>query len=131
MNQSSIDRGLFRSIFYRTYNDTENRGNEYRQEEFSVPVQSTTLEMRNSTYGKLDIDAFVAPGVRVSGDDIIIGKTSKIKGNSQMNLGKKEFKDCSIPLRRSENGVIDQVMLTNNYDGQKFVKVKVRSVRIP
>ena len=87
--------------------------------------------MRNSTYQKLDQDAFVAPGVRVSGDDIIIGKISKIKGNDQMNLGKKEFKDCSIPLRRSENGVVDQVMITNNYDGQKFVKVKVRSVRIP
>ncbi len=131
MNQSSIDRGLFRSIFYRTYNDTETRGNEYRQEEFAVPVQSSTLEMRNSTYQKLDQDAFVAPGVRVSGDDIIIGKISKIKGNDQMNLGKKEFKDCSVPLRRSENGVVDQVMITNNYDGQKFVKVKVRSVRIP
>lgn len=107
MNQSSIDRGLFRSIFYRTYSDTETRGNEYRQEEFSVPQQSTTLEMRNATYQKLDKDAFVAPGIRVSGDDIIIGKISKIKGNDQMNLGKKELKDCSIPLRRSENGVID------------------------
>lgn len=30
-----------------------------------------------------------------------------MKGNEQMNLGKKEHKDCSIPLRRSENGVID------------------------
>ena len=107
MNQSSIERGLFRSIFYRTYNDTETRSNEYREESFSVPIQSTTLEMRNSTYGKLDNDAFVAPGVRVSGDDIIIGKISKIRGNDQMNLGKKEFKDCSVPLRRSENGVVD------------------------
>ena len=45
---------------------------------------------------------------------MIIGKIAKIKGNDLMNIGKKEFKDCSIPLRRSENGVIDQVLLTNN-----------------
>ncbi len=38
MNQSSIDRGLFRSIFYRTYSDTETKGTDYRHEEFTVPI---------------------------------------------------------------------------------------------
>ena len=96
-----------------------------------MPVHSTTLEMRNGTYSKLDRDAFVNTGQRVSGDDIIIGKVSKIKGNDLMDFGKKEFKDSSVALRRSENGVVDQVMITNNFEGQKFVKVKVRSIRVP
>ena len=34
-------------------------------------------------------------------------------------------KDVSSSLRNSESGMIDQVMVTTNVDGQRFVKVKV------
>jgi len=129
MNQSSIERGFFRSVFYRTYNDEED-SDKRKKERFCRPSPSTTIEMRRGTYDKIDVDGLIFPGTRVSGEDIIIGKVVDLD-TKRLDLGKKTQKDASVPLRRSECGIIDTVMITNNSVGAKFVKVKMRSVRIP
>merc|ERR1719195_2239993 len=37
----------------------------------------------------------------------------------------------SVGLRSAESGIVDSVILTTNADNKKFVKVRVRSVRVP
>ena len=47
------------------------------------------------------------------------------------NRQTKEKKDWSIPLKHSEKGYIDQVVLTSNEESKRLVKVKMRTVKIP
>nr|AJQ24539.1 RNA polymerase II subunit 2 [Aciculosporium take] len=134
MNQSSIDRGLFRSLFFRSYSDQEKKVGLNYTEVFEKPFHQSTLRMKHGTYDKLDDDGIVAPGVRVSGEDIIIGKTAPIDQENQ-DLGARtsvhQRRDISTPLRSTENGIIDSVILTVNADNVKYVKVRVRTTKVP
>ncbi|KAF2637389.1 second largest subunit of RNA polymerase II [Massarina eburnea CBS 473.64] len=134
MNQSSIDRGLFRSLFYRAYTEQEKRIGVNVLEQFEKPTRADTMRLKAGTYDKLDDDGVVAPGVRVSGDDVIIGKTAPIPADTK-ELGQKTVlhtkRDVSTPLRSTENGIIDQVLFTTNTEGLRFVKVRTRTTKIP
>ncbi|KAK1233816.1 DNA-dependent RNA polymerase II [Marasmius sp. AFHP31] len=56
MNQTSIDRGLFRSIYYRSYVDPEKKSGVQQLEEFEKPLRENTLRMKHGTYDKLEDD---------------------------------------------------------------------------
>ncbi|KAI1408354.1 DNA-dependent RNA polymerase II beta subunit [Hypoxylon sp. FL1857] len=134
MNQSSIDRGLFRSLFFRSYSDCEKRVGINTVETFEKPFRADTLRLKQGTYDKLDDDGIIAPGVRVLGEDIIIGKTSPINpDNEEMGQRTKVHvkRDASTPLRSTETGIVDSVILTTNQDGLRYVKVRVRTTKIP
>ncbi|KAH9835059.1 DNA-directed RNA polymerase II subunit RPB2 [Teratosphaeria destructans] len=134
MNQSSIDRGLFRSLFFRSYIDQEKKIGMSVVEAFENPSRMDTMKMKQGTYDKLDLDGIINPGARVSGDDIIIGKTAPIAPDAE-ELGQRTKmhvkRDVSTPLRSTENGIIDQVILTTNTEGLKFVKVRTRTTKVP
>jgi len=134
MNQSSIDRGLFRSAFYRSYKETEVKEKVSLAESFEKPDPTTTTGMRDTNYDKIEEDGLAAPGTRVNGGDVIIGKTTpKPRQDPTLSraIMRRTKKDCSRFLRQSENGVVDKVILTTNENGDRFTKVRVMSLRIP
>jgi DNA-directed RNA polymerase II subunit RPB2 len=131
MNQSSVDRGLFRSIFYRTYKSEEQIKTSILREQIENPGQDVTGK-KHGSYDKLDDDGLASPGTRVSGEDIIIGKTimtTVFDSNSKNSQENK--RDVSVALRSAEAGVVDQVLITVNGKGNRFIQMRVRSVRVP
>ena len=131
MNQSSIDRGFFRSAFYRSYKAEEKRTGSLVQEVIEVPDRDVTVAMRHGTYDKLDADGIAPPGTRVSGDDVVIGKTTPLPDEAPGVAQRFTRKDASVCIRHAEAGVVDAVLVTTGADGQRFVKMRVRSVRVP
>jgi len=130
MNQSSIDRGFFRSICLRSYKEEEKKGSRGEREEIEKPHKDWCERMKRGTYDKLDEDGIVPPGTRVSAEDVIIGKTSLLPEDP---TGANPFRkrDCSHMCKANENGIVDQVLVTTGDSGQKFVKIRIRSTRIP
>lgn len=81
----------------------------------------------------MEDDGLVSPGTTVTGDDAIVGRTMELPPEEQRDarLARYEKQDKSVFLRASENGIVDQVMLTVGPKGLRTVKIRVRSVRVP
>lgn len=125
MSQSSIDRGLFRSSFFRTYNATAEKK---KNEAFEIPMGMKT----RGSYDKLGPDGLAEPGVRISNNDMLIGVTTPyaVKGPDGINSTMSR-KERSTYMRSNEAGIVDRVMLTTDIEGNKYSKVRIRNLRIP
>eukprot|EP00916_Digyalum_oweni_P019141 GHVL01031883.1.p1 GENE.GHVL01031883.1~~GHVL01031883.1.p1 ORF type:complete len:930 (+),score=122.69 GHVL01031883.1:93-2882(+) len=101
MNQSAIDRGLFRSFFYRTYTADEKVQGTRLMQRFEKPVFSDTFSIKRGDYSKLDEDGLVEPGCRVLGDDVIMGMTTPtvVDPDDPNKIHTKSRKDISQLLR--------------------------------
>jgi len=131
INKSAVDRGLFRSTFYRTYKDDEKKLQSSGEEEkFTKPDPNITKGMKPGSYSKLNNNGMIEENVFVNSNDIIIGKIIPMKSNSK-DRTKQVFKDNSTMLRNNESGFIDKVYINCNAEGHRFCKVRIRSERIP
>jgi DNA-directed RNA polymerase II subunit RPB2 len=157
VNRAALDRGLFRSVFYRTYKDEEKKNQASGEEErFCRPDVGQTKHMKLANYNKLGADGLVPENTYVGSDDILIGKVVPLRlravegamasGVSHTSLasmsaaaaaaaveaaGGKRFRDASKMLRNNETGFVDKIYKGRNGEGFSFVKMRVRSERVP
>ena len=134
INRASLDRGLFRSIFYRTYKDEERKNQSSGEEErFAYPDTTLTRQMKNANYEKLDQTGFVPENTFVNSDDILIGKVVPLRVPTGMVIpaGAKKYRDVSKTMRNNESGWVDRIFRNRNGEGYSFAKVRVRQDRIP
>ncbi len=134
LNQSSVERGMQRSFYYKVHTTSEIKypgGLQDRIEKPNSEVKGYRLE---EDYRLLEDDGVVFLGQYVQSGDVIVGKISpprfieEIEGFGQMvNLNI----DSSMSLKEDEKGVVSSVYLIENNSGEKEVNVLLRHQRLP
>jgi len=136
LSKSSVDRGLGRTFFYRIYEAESKQYPGGMRDNFEIPNADDNLRgyKGEKSYRLLEDDGIVATESRVSGGDILIGKTSPPRFmeeyRDQESRGPYR-RDTSIGVRPSESGVVDTTVLTQSTEGGKMFKVRIRDMRLP
>jgi DNA-directed RNA polymerase II subunit RPB2 len=134
INRAALERGRYRSIFYRTYKDEERKNQSSGEEEkFCSPDPTETKHMKNAHYEKVAEDGFVPKDTYVTPDDILIGKVVplRVATGSVVPVGAKKQRDVSKMPRNNESGFVDKIYKNRNGEGYNFVKIRMRQDRVP
>lgn len=136
LSKSSVERGLGRTFFYRIYESESKQYPGGMRDNFEIPNADDNLRgyKGEKSYRLLEDDGIIASESRVSGGDILIGKTSPprfMEEYRELESRGPYRRDTSIGVRPSEVGVVDTIVLTQANEGGKMYKVRIRDMRPP
>ena len=129
INQSAIDRGLFRSYVMKKYLDEIKKNPSTSQDDkFMKPDPNRVSGMKKVNYDKLNSKGDVDVDNYIESGDVIIGKVSPIQPGADST---KIYKDTST-IYKGVSGHVDKVYTgIYNNDGYEMYAMQVRSERIP
>jgi DNA-directed RNA polymerase subunit B' len=134
LNRGSVERGLGRSTFYRTYTAEERRYPSGQRDSFEIPKVDVEGAQAEDTYSKLGPEGLIFPEADVGSGEVLIGRTSPPRFLEEIGpygIVEEKRRETSTTVRHMESGVVDCVILTETVERNKLSKVRVRSIRVP
>ncbi len=138
LNRASIERGLARSHFFRSYVGEEKKYLGGQEDRFEIPQKGVRGYRAKEVYRHLsEVDGIIEPEIEVGGGDILVGRTSRPRFLEEyiefdsLDSTTPQRRETSIAIRHGEKGIVDSVILTETSEGSTLVKIKVRDQRVP
>jgi DNA-directed RNA polymerase II subunit RPB2 len=128
VNQSAIERGLFRAMSLKKKTETISKNPSTSQDDiFTKPDKNKVISTKSGSYDKLNMKGFVPEETILENGDIIIGKISPIQP-----VGNKVYKDSSVTYKENIPGVVDKMWHgIYNSEGYEMYKMRLRMDRVP
>jgi DNA-directed RNA polymerase subunit B' len=134
ISKGAIERGLGRTIFYRTYESEERRYPGGQKDRFEKPKPETQGYRGDEAYKYLDENGIIEPEFNVKTGDVLVGKTSPprfLEEVSEFGILEEKRRENAEAVKHGEEGVVDWVIITEGEGGHKLIKVRSRKCLIP
>lgn len=134
VNKASVDRGLGRSINYKTHVSEFRRYWGGQEDEIKTPDPSVRGYRYEDAYKMLDAQGIIPPEVKVNDNDVLVGKISPLRFlgiTKEVRMGIQNFRENSLTVEKNSEGYVEKVVLTTDKEGNKIVKVSVRNTKTP
>jgi DNA-directed RNA polymerase II subunit RPB2 len=127
VNKGAVDRGLFRTTYFSTYesNETTTDTNEHESESRFMNIQNESVKGRKPAYDYSEIgeNGMIKEGTYVHDKMVVIGQVTVNEDGT--------YSDMSTGPKKGQLGYVDKCFMTNNDEGYRVAKVRVRDERIP
>ena len=134
LNKGSVQRGLARSTYFRPYEAEELRYSGGLIDEIVIPDKEVKGYKSEKSYRLLEKDGIVYTGASVNAEDVVIGKTSPprfLSSLEEFSIAASTRRESSISIKHGEGGIVDDIVITENEEGNKIVQIRIRDPRIP
>jgi DNA-directed RNA polymerase II subunit RPB2 len=127
INESAIERGLFKVSYYSMYETYEETGDSTKMEKrIANPVLLGATNLKPGyNYNELGENGIIREGTVLDDKTVIIGAIKYSNENPTMVY------DASIFSAKGQTGIVDKVYFSENEEGRRIVKVRVREEREP
>lgn len=127
LNKSSVERGLFQNLYYRSYEDTEEIDERNNQIMFGNPLYQSNVNLdKTINYDKLDENGFIREGEYVTPNDAIMAKFLVDKSGSETVT-----KVITTTITFGTVGIVDKVIVFKNKENLRTCKIRVRKNKVP
>ena len=128
-NEGSIKRGMFRTSYYKMYEERETskdvNGSHSDSRFMSILDKEVYGTKPGYDYSQLNDDGVIEEGTPLHDKLIMIGKTTA----SEEKIG--TYTDASVPAKKGQLGIVDKAIITDDEEGFRIAKIRVREDRIP
>lgn len=134
LNKASVERGLARSTYFKPYIAEEIRYQGGLVDEIGIPTKDIKGFRIEKDYRLLEEDGIVYTGAKVKDGDVIIGKISppRFLGEfEEFSIAANIKRESSVALTHRDSGLVDTVVITENEEGNRIARLRLRNLRIP